>query len=146
MANLQITRVVLCAAAILCVWPLAAIAQQSPQEQAPPAPRAAPEPAPQVPASKEPAVKPSEAPAAQPAQALVGLNVFSSDGTRVGEVKSVATGPNGNVVALHVRTGGFLGFGGRVVAVPDGKFTKSGQSVRLDIDSDQVSGLPQVTD
>jgi hypothetical protein len=62
----------------------------------------------------------------------------------VGEVRSVATAPNGNVAALHIRTGGFLGFGGRIVAVPEGKFIRSGQSIRLDLDSDQVSDLPQV--
>lgn len=147
MATSQFARVALCAAAILGAGSLAASAQQSPQEQAPAAPRAAPEPAPQAPQPpKEPAVKPSEAPGAQGPQALIGLNVYSSDGTRVGEVRSVATGPNGDIVALHIRTGGFLGFGGRIVAVPGGKFIKSGQSIRLDLDSDQVSDLPQVKD
>jgi hypothetical protein len=72
--------------------------------------------------------------------------VFSADGTRVGDVKSVDTGPGGNVVALHVRTGGFLGFGGRIVAIPGGKFIRSGQSIRIDLDSDEVSGLPEVRD
>jgi sporulation protein YlmC with PRC-barrel domain len=123
-------------------------AQQPPTQPAPtPAtPPAGPstEPGPQtapVP-PKAPAVRPSEAPAAQ---TLVGLNVFSSDGTRVGEVRSVATGPRGEIVALHIRTGGFLGFGGRIVAIPEGKFIRSGQSIRLDLDADQVIGLPEVT-
>jgi hypothetical protein len=88
-------------------------------------------------------VKPSEAPAAQ---GLVGLNVFSADGTRVGEVQSVDTGPNGAILTLHVRTGGFLGFGGKVVAVPEGRFMRSGQSIRLDFDADQVDSLPTVRD
>jgi hypothetical protein len=88
-------------------------------------------------------VRPSEAPAAQ---SLVGLNVFSADGTRVGEVRSVATGSKGEIVALHIRTGGFLGFGGRIVAIPEGKFIRSGQSVRLDLDADDVAGLPEVKD
>jgi sporulation protein YlmC with PRC-barrel domain len=74
----------------------------------------------------------------------VGLSVFSSDGTRVGEVKSIDTGPRGDIVALHIRTGGFLGFGGRIVAIPEGRFIRSGQSIRLDLDSDQVSELPEI--
>jgi hypothetical protein len=126
---------ILCAAMpILAVSLVPAAGQQAP---APPAQEQAPAP------SKPPAVSPSETPAAQN---LVGLLVFSSDGTRVGEVRSVNTGPAGDVVALHVRTGGFLGFGGRIVAIPEGKFIRSGQSIRLDLDSDEVTGLPEVKD
>jgi hypothetical protein len=76
----------------------------------------------------------------------VGLNAFSSDGTRVGEVRSVKTGPSGEIVALRVHSGGFLGFGGRIVAIPQGKFIRSGQSIRLDFDSDEVKRLPEVRD
>jgi hypothetical protein len=58
----------------------------------------------------------------------------------------VSTGPGGDIVSLHVRTGGFLGFGGRIVAIPGGKFIRSGHSIRLDLDSDEVTGLPEVKD
>lgn len=135
---------ILWAAALLSLWPLAAAAQQA-SGQPPTAPPAPSERAPQAtpPPAKAPAVKPSEAPAAQD---LVGLNVFSSDGIRVGEVRAVNTGPSGNIVALHIRTGGFLGFGGRTVAIPEGRFFRSGQSIRLDLDSDQVGGLPEAKD
>jgi hypothetical protein len=136
MAKLPI-RSILCATAILGTCGLAA-AQQAPPAEVPPAPRAAP------PSTKPPAVKPSEAPAATPEKDLVGLDVFSSDGTRVGDVRAVSTGPSGVVVALHIRTGGFLGFGGRTVAVPQGRFTRAGRSIRLDLDSGQVSELPEV--
>jgi hypothetical protein len=128
---------ILWAAALLSIWPLAATAQQAPPAPSERAQEATPPPA------KAPAVKPSEAPAAQD---LVGLNVFSSDGIRVGEVRAVNTGPSGNIVALRIRTGGFLGFGGRTVAIPEGRFFRSGQSIRLDFDSDQVGGLPEVKD
>jgi hypothetical protein len=115
--------------------PQAAVPAPSPP-QAEPGPGAAPQ------APKTPAVRPSEAPA--PPHTLVGLHVFSSDGTRLGEVRSVATGANGEIAALHIRTGGFLGFGGRIVAIPDGKFIRSGQSIRLDLSADEVNGLPSV--
>lgn len=153
MVKMQKQRL-LWALAVSAALPLAASAQQAPAETppaaappekiaplgtepGPPRPEAAP------PSSKTPAVKPSETPAAQD---LVGLNVFSADGTRIGEVRAVNTGPSGDIVALHIRTGGFLGFGGRIVAIPQGKFIRSGQSIRLDLDSDQVTGLPEVKD
>jgi hypothetical protein len=149
MAKLQLSRA-LCALAILGGISVSAGAQQSaPPAETPATPRAEPKGPeqprtdPGTPTTKAPAVKPSEAPAEQ---SFIGLNVFSADGTRVGEVKSVNTGPGGDVVGLHIRTGGFLGFGGRIVAVPEGRFIRSGQSIRLDLDADQVETLPEVKD
>jgi sporulation protein YlmC with PRC-barrel domain len=144
------TRTISCVAAILgsILDPVLgasppAGAQQT--EVSPSSPPGAPPSARPVPPrpSKPPAVKPSEAPIG-PEQELVGLDVFSSDGTRVGQVRSVTTGAGGDVVALLIRTGGFLGFGGRTVAIPQGRFTRTGQTIRLDLDTDQVSGLPEV--
>jgi hypothetical protein len=140
MAKLPI-RSILCATAILgtaLYQSDLAAAQQAPPAQAPPASRAEP------PSTKPPAVKPSETPAGGEEKDLVGLAVFSSDGTRVGDVRAVNTGPDGAVVALHIRTGGFLGFGGRTVAVPQGRYTRAGRSVRLDLDSGQVKDLAEV--
>jgi sporulation protein YlmC with PRC-barrel domain len=149
MAKLQ-TRHILCGLAILAAPPLAVSAQQAPVEP-PPAEKSGPPgataPSPDVaPSQRTPVVKPSEAPATQAAQDLVGLNVFSSDGTRVGEVRSVRTGPSGDIIALRIHSGGFLGFGGRIVAIPQGKFIRSGHSIRLDFDSDEVKRLPEVSD
>lgn len=134
---LVMSRILRAAVLILAASILPAAAQQA---APPPAQEQDPTP------SKPPAVNPSDAPAARTGQDLVGLLVFSSDGTRVGEVRSVNTGRDGQIVSLHVRTGGFLGFGGRIVAIPEGKFFRSGQSVRLDLDSDEVTGLPEVKD
>jgi hypothetical protein len=143
MARTQI-RSILSAAGILVLCSIAAAQQTPPPAEAPSTPGTQPAPNATAPPAKAPAVKPSEAPAALPDQSLVGLDVFSSDGSRVGEVRSVSTDPSGAVVALHVRTGGFLGFGSRIVAIPEGRFTRSGKSIRLDLDSDQVSNLPEV--
>jgi hypothetical protein len=141
MARMQI-RSISCAAAILGLCSLAA-AQST---QAPPTPGTAPAPGAAPAPAKPPAIKPSEAPTESPARSLLGLDVFSSDGSRIGSVRSVRTGPSGNLVALHVRTGGFLGFGGRTVAIPEGRFTHTGQSIRLDLNADQVNDLPEVKD
>jgi hypothetical protein len=75
---------------------------------------------------------------------MLGLSVFSSDGSKVGDVRAVKLGPDGNVAALHVRTGGFLGFGGRTVAIPEGKFARSGPNLRLTFTAEEVNDLPEV--
>jgi hypothetical protein len=75
---------------------------------------------------------------------MLGLSVFSSDGSRVGDVRAVHIGPNGDVATLHIRTGGFLGFGARTVAISEGKFARSGQSVQLNYTAEEVGNLPQV--
>ncbi len=122
-------RSLLCAAAILALTSHAAAAQQA------------------APGTTEPAVKPSESPATPAPQSLEGLAVFSSDGTKVGEVRSVSKGPGGNVVALLVRTGGFLGFGGRTIAIPGDRFTRKGPNlISVDLDSEQIDHLPEIKD
>src|SRR5262245_34097097 len=129
------------AAAMVLLAALPAAAQQSPAPtppgEKPPATAPEPGPGPQRPH----AAPPSESPAGHD---LVGLSVFSSDGSKIGDVRAVNTGPSGNVAALHVRTGGFLGFGGRVVAIPEGSFAKTGPDIRLTLTADQVSNLPEV--
>jgi hypothetical protein len=77
---------------------------------------------------------------------LLGLSVFSSDGSKIGDVSAVDTDRHGNVTALRVRSGGFLGFGARVVAIPEGRFERSGPDVRLTFTAEEVDRLPQVTD
>ena len=133
---------VLAAAALLCLSALVAGAQQTPTPAPPEKPAAAPEEtAPEPP--KRRAAPPHESPAGHD---MVGLTVFSSDGSRVGDVRAVNVGPDGNVAALHVRTGGFLGFGARIVAIPEGRFARNGQGVRVTLTAEEVGNLPQVKD
>lgn len=75
---------------------------------------------------------------------LVGLAVFSSDGNKVGTVQSVSSGTDGKVKAIHIKTGGFLGFGGKLVAIPAEKFTQSGNNVQVGMTHDEVTKLPEV--
>ena len=138
-------RSVLGAATFLALSALAAAAQQAPAPaEKPPAPpvEAAPGPEPLPAPQKRRAAPPSETPAGQ----MLGLNVFSSEGGRVGDVRAVNLGPDGRIAALHVRTGGFLGFGARTVAIPEGKFARSAEGVRLTLTADEVSSLPEIKD
>ena len=90
--------------------------------------------------------RPTDKSATAPAKAnpLIGLAVFSSDGSKLGTVHSVSAEPDGKVKAIRLKTGGFLGFGGKMVQIPDGKFTKSGDNIQLGLTADEVSKLPEV--
>jgi sporulation protein YlmC with PRC-barrel domain len=77
---------------------------------------------------------------------LVGLPVFGTDGQKVGEVRDVRKESDGQVKAILIRTGGFLGFGGKTVAIPSGKFARSGQNIQVAMTYEDVSKLPVVDD
>jgi PRC-barrel domain len=136
------------AAALFACSPLAVMAQTT-TPATPERPQAT-EPA----RPADPAMKPTEparpatprttqqtAPKVNP---LVGLAVFSSDGGKLGNVHSVNAEPDGKVKAIHIKTGGFLGIGGKLVAIPEGKFTRSGENIQLGLTADEVSKLPEV--
>jgi len=125
-------------AALLISLPLMSAAAQT-------APPTTPGPTTPPPATK-PAPPPGDKSVMTPkkADSMVGLAVFTSDGTKLGTVHSVSTAPDGKVTAIRLKTGGFLGFGGKLVAVPEGKFARTGDTIRLAMTADQVSKLPEV--
>jgi sporulation protein YlmC with PRC-barrel domain len=141
---MQILKPARFAGAVITLASLPLIA--SAQTQAPPAttspssPPAATQPAP----APTPAVRPDKSVTAPKADPLIGLAVFSSDGSRLGTVQEVNAEPGGKVMAIHIKTGGFLGFGGKMVAIPEGKFTRAGDNVQLGITAEEVSKLPEI--
>jgi len=76
--------------------------------------------------------------------ALVGLPVIGSDGQNIGQVTSVKAKANGEVSEIHVKVGGLLGFGGKVVAIPADKFANAGQDIRLAMTTAEVGKLPAI--
>ena len=155
MTSLTRLRLIGAAAIVSSAAALSAAAQtQTPApETTPPAVKPEPAPTPTPPTGMKPsdAMKTPAAPSATERQSaapaknpMIGLNVFSSDGNKLGSVQSVDAGPDGKVRAIRLKTGGFLGFGGKLVEIPEGKFTKSGDSVQLGMTSDEVSKLPEV--
>jgi hypothetical protein len=74
---------------------------------------------------------------------VAGQNVVASDGQRVGAVTDVTSSAAGYVRELRFKTGGFLGFGARTVAVPAGRFAVSGQDVYINLSSRDVAALPE---
>jgi sporulation protein YlmC with PRC-barrel domain len=126
-------------------WLPAAAQTQAPSPPSPSAPPPAgrPEQTPQ-PGAAQPGSAAKSATAPREANPLIRMAVISSDGSKVGTVQSVSTGPDGAVKSLHIRTGGFLGFGARLVAIPEGRFTRNGDNVQLGMTADEVNKLPEV--
>jgi hypothetical protein len=136
-------------AAVLVSAPLLQASAQTTSPNPPPATTPAPPPeSGPMNRSADPPVVPrsSDKSATEPAKVnpLIGLAVFSSDGNKMGSVQSVTSTPDGKVTAIHIKTGGFLGFGGKMVAIPDAKFTKSGNNIQLGLTADEVSKLPEM--
>jgi PRC-barrel domain protein len=137
------------AAVVLAAMPLAASAQtQGPSPTVPPPtappPATRPDPAPTPPSAMPPRTPDKSATAPAKVNPMIGLAVFSSDGSKMGTVQAVSTAPDGQVKAIQFKTGGFLGFGGKNVSVPEGRFTKSGDAVQLGMTSEEVGKLPEV--
>ncbi len=76
----------------------------------------------------------------------VGAAVFGSDGKKVGEIKGVKSEASGSIQEIHVKTGGFLGLGGKVVVIPGAKIAKGGQAVQLALTTEEVGKLPALAD
>jgi sporulation protein YlmC with PRC-barrel domain len=153
---MQILKPARLAGAIVAIasLPLVANAQSQPSTSpAPGSPPAATQPAPSP--APPPAARPStetKTPATRPADKsatapkgnpMIGLAVFSSDGSRLGTVQQVRES-GGKVTAIHIKSGGFLGFGGKMVAIPEGKFTRVGDNVQLGLTAEEVSKLPEI--
>jgi PRC-barrel domain len=72
----------------------------------------------------------------------LGLPVFAADGIKVGWVSDVSV-TLGRVDLIRILTGSTLGFGERVVEIPQSEFTmRSGSVVLLHLRSDDVAALP----
>lgn len=127
----------LSAAGLLTLSALAA-AQQTP------APEPS-QPSEKPPMAQKPATPPSSS-EAKSAHPLMGLTAVSADGSSIGDVRAVKTTPDGKVTALHIHSGGFLGFGGKIVEIPEGQFSRSGDKIHLTFTGEQVSKLPAVKD
>ena len=74
---------------------------------------------------------------------LVGLTAKSSDGRNLGTVQTVMMEPSGKISAIGVKVGGFLGFGGHTVAIPNGKFNRVGDTVQINMTADEVNKLAE---
>jgi hypothetical protein len=83
--------------------------------------------------------------AALPGAQVVGLPVFAGDGQKVGQVADV-TASDGRIDQIRIVAGSSLGFGARVVAIPQSAFVLKGNSVLIpDLRAEDIEALPTVT-
>jgi hypothetical protein len=129
----------------------AAPERAAPQRAAPPAAKspAAATPAPAVDEDGAPA--PAKGAAVQGQKptvkdVAVGTAVYDSAGQKVGEVNGVKSDGGGVVEEIHVKTGGLLGLGGKVLIVPGAKIAKGGKSIQLAMTSADIGKLPVLPD
>jgi hypothetical protein len=85
-------------------------------------------------------VTPSPSVALQPFVPQPGMPVFCA-GNKIGTVESVSAAPNGEVKVLSIMMETFLGFGGRLVAIPASKFRVVGDIVQVDMTTDELVKL-----
>lgn len=79
-------------------------------------------------------------------QSLLGLDVFSQDQNRVGSVEKVINSARGEVQAIVIKTGGFLGFGGKLVSITHDRIGMRERYVQVALSAEEVSRLPEVKD
>lgn len=70
--------------------------------------------------------------------------VYSSDGTKVGEVVAFQRGTDNKVTEMHAGIGGFLGIGETIVKVTPAQFKLEGDRVVLMQTAAQAKLLPKV--
>lgn len=150
MSVIRLAHIVGIAGVIVAVPLVAVMAQTQSPPPSPTSPPAATIPetsAPPAAPQAMPSTTPSDKKAAAPVATgdLVGLTAKSSDGTNLGTVHSVIAAPGGKTT-IGVKVGGFLGFGGHMVGIPDGKFNKIGDIVQVNMTTDEVHKLPQATE
>ncbi len=82
------------------------------------------------------------------ADSLLGLDVMSTDGDKVGDIVDFAFHFDGTPAVSHVlvMSGGFLDMGGDVRAVPASDITMTGNSAKLDISTDKFNSAPVLPD
>ena len=146
MSVTRVARVLGTAGVLVAVPIVTAMAQTQAPSPAPTSPPGATKPeatAPSAAPQAAPSTSPAEKKAAIPVDTskLVGLSAKSSDGHNLGTIQSVK-GPSGKT-GIGVKVGGFLGIGGHLVEIPDGRFNRVGETVQVNMTADEVNNLPK---
>jgi len=144
MSIAQLIRVIGTTGVVVAVPLVTAMAQTQPNPPSPANPPAVTQPQPSAPPAAPQATPADKNPTASTAIGdLVGLTAKSSDGANLGTVYGVTMAPGGKVTAIGLKVGGFLGFGGHMVIIPDGKFDRVGDTVQINMTADEVHKLPE---
>lgn len=74
----------------------------------------------------------------------IGAPVYASDGHEVGKVIDLTVSDDGEIDAVRIKTGSFLGFGQHVLALPKGSFTVLRGAVVVDLPTEALETLRPV--
>lgn len=77
---------------------------------------------------------------------LEDMEVVGADGNEVGEVEEVLANPAGQVVAVTIEAGGFLGIGAKEVVVGLDRLRFADNRLTTDLTKEQTAGLPEWKD
>lgn len=99
-------------------------------------------------AAQQPEIQPSPpgtemAPEQQRAM-LLGKPVWTTDGKQAGIISDVLTDADGNLEAVHMTLGEFLGMGDRLVRVDAGLLVTDGEQLQVMLSSEELGMLPEV--
>jgi hypothetical protein len=78
------------------------------------------------------------------ARTWIGKAVYSSDGSKIGEVAAIARGTANTVTEMHADIGGFLGIGRTRVRLTPAQFELQDDRVVLSVTAEQAKTLPTV--
>ncbi len=93
------------------------------------------------------AAKPADVdtvPPAVAAQDLIGKPVKAADGKSIGKVTAVKAGSSGELLAVHIETGGYFGFWTTLREVPAGEFTPTSDGIQLRLASNEIENLSKI--
>jgi hypothetical protein len=79
----------------------------------------------------------------QEAKAWIGKPVYSSDGTKLGEVEAFQLGADNLITGMYADIGGFLGFGEHRVNLTPAQISLQADRVILDLTAAQAKQLPK---
>lgn len=76
---------------------------------------------------------------------LLGSKIYNEKGEKIGKLDDFIVGSDAEVSIAVIEVGGFLGMGGRMVAVPATLFesNKQGQTVLPGVTKDKLEALPE---
>jgi len=148
MSITHVIRTIVTAGVVFAVPLVTAMAQTQPPPPSPASPPAATQPQTSAPPAAPQATSPTtasntKAAASTALDELVGLTAKSSDGIDLGSVYGVMMERDGKATAIAVKVGGFLGLGGHMVILPDGKFNRVGDTVQINMTADELKKLPE---